>query len=75
MAAAQFGGAPKERGAHRGMHIPGAHAVMTRSGEKVGETTTRTDGREFPTLSAARKVARGGDIIVRLSDRVVLSVR
>lgn len=66
---------PNDRSKHRGMHLPGAHAVLVRQSEKVGEVTTRTDGREFPTLSAARKVARAGDIIVRCADRVVLSVR
>lgn len=63
------------RAKHKGTHLLGAHAVLSRAGEKVGEVCGRSDGREYPTLTAARKAARPGDIIVRLSDRTVLSVR
>ncbi len=63
-----------DRRPHRGLHIPGRHIVLSRDGLKVGERTERT-GREFPTLTGARKAARSGDAIVRVSDGIVVSVR
>lgn len=63
-----------DRRPHRGLHIPGRHQVMERAGLKVGERTERT-GREFLTLTAARRAAKSGDAIVRCEDGVVVSVR
>jgi hypothetical protein len=68
------GGSGPERGGHKGMHLPGRHWVMERGGLKMGERTDRT-GREFPTLTSARRGAKAGDVIVRCADGVVVSVR
>ena len=63
-----------DRKLHRGLHVPGRHLVIERLGLRVGERTERA-GREFPTLTAARRAAKGGDAIVRCSDGIVVSVR
>lgn len=61
--------------AHKGLHQPGKHFVITREGFRVGQQAATRDGIEFETLSAAKKSQKAGQAIVRASDGIVVSVK
>lgn len=52
----------------------GYHMVMAANGLMPGQVTERI-GEMYSSLTKARKAAQRGDAIVRLSDKVVVSVK